>query len=128
MSSRKKTASCPCCGRPLLKGKRALVQGVFRRVCLICSAKAVRVCTVVGKIKCTSTKCDGAASVCVTCATSAVTDALANPLGPIADALRAMIRGLSVVENRESEHAEEYLAGKIEGLESALSLVQGRLS
>lgn len=125
--ARKKTSACPACGKAFLNGKRALVNGIMRRVCLSCSSGAVRVVCTVSQTKCTSARCNGTASVCVTCASSAVSEALAGPLGPIAKKLHAMYRALTKVAPK-GEDAGEHLQGKIEGLETAIAVIEGRLS
>lgn len=117
-----KTKKCPGCGRFFLKGKLALVQGRERRVCLVCAANAVRVVTSVTVAKCTGKRCNGLASVCAQCAADLVAAAVVDPLGFAQRALEAAIGGLALVEQRD-EKARDFVAGKLEGLQSALYLV-----
>jgi len=120
-----KTKKCPGCGRFFLKGKLALVQGRERRVCLVCAANAVRVVTTVTVAKCTGKRCNGLASLCAACVGDQIIEATKDPLGDAQRALEAAIGGLALVEQHD-EKARDFIAGKLEGLQSALYLVTWR--
>jgi hypothetical protein len=115
---------CPACAKQFVKGRRALVSDRMRLVCLTCSSKALRVVTTIATTKCVEKRCNGTASICATCASSSRAEALEAPLAPVRSQLEAMIRALALVKQREQgEGLEEYVRGKLEGLETALTVV-----
>ena len=115
--------TCHNCGRRCISTRKALVLGRMQGVCPECSQKAIRVCCLTTNAKCCHANCNGMASVCVEHARRDVAEALAVPLGPAIAALKAMIRGLAMVQIKDTG-AEEYVRGKVEGLESALALCE----
>jgi hypothetical protein len=122
MSGPAKTKKCPGCGRFFIKGKLALVQGRSARVCLTCATNAVRVITSVTVAKCTGKRCNGLASMCANCVGDQVREATKDPMGHARVALEAAIGGLTLVEPRDDK-ARDFIAGKVEGLQSALYLL-----
>ena len=50
--------TCHACGKTFRVGRRALVFGAMRHVCLTCSEKALRVCVSVTNTKCTHLHCN----------------------------------------------------------------------
>jgi hypothetical protein len=117
--------TCHACGKTFRVGKKALVLGTMRHVCLVCSEKALRVCVTITNVKCTHAHCNETAVTCAAHTLDAVQRAVASPMGPPIAALRAMIRGLGMVKGPEEDSLAEYLRGKIEGLETALVLLEG---
>lgn len=118
-----KTKRCPTCDRHFLKGKRALVSGSMRLVCLSCASGAIRVVTTVTKAKCVTRHCNGTAAICQSCAAEQVSEATADPLATPRKALTAMVRALTLVEQREGDSAPDYIRGKLEGLMTGLALL-----
>jgi hypothetical protein len=108
-------------------GKRALVAGTMRRVCLTCSSSAVRVVQTVTTNACESPCCTRPAALCTGCVEARVRADLHAPLMPAVAALRAMARGLMMVAPADDGEPSEYVRGKVEGIESALALLEGRL-
>jgi hypothetical protein len=125
MAERAKTRKCPADGKLFLKGKRALVNGKVRLVCLACAANATRVVTTITHARCNHPRCNGTAAVCVSCAEQGKLDALAAPLAPAIAAIEAMIRGLRlfVAPDDLGDEAKAHADGKLEGLESALTVL-----
>jgi hypothetical protein len=116
--------TCFGCGRSFYKGKKALVQGVMRTVCLSCSEGAIRVVCTVTSSKCCDPHCSELAT---TCNAHVLRVAKRNAeLGnkPARDALMAAIRAMHLVVPKDADRdGFEHAQGKLEGLESALEIL-----
>lgn len=74
--------TCHACGKKRITGKKALVLGVMRTVCLSCAERALRVCVSVTNSKCCDPHCNETANTCEKHARAAVAHALVAPLSP----------------------------------------------
>ncbi len=117
------TKDCPGCGRGFLKGKRVLFpmrdgRLVRKIVCLSCSATAERVMTRVTAKPCMVPGCNNAAHLCTGHAADMVLDERERCTSGAVVALRGMVLGLRATEKMHG--GEDFIQGKIEGLESAI--------
>lgn len=126
---------CKACGRGFLKGKRVLYPTrdgrlVRALVCLSCASRAERIIVRVSAKPCMVATCPNAAHVCSHHAGAAVTDARASSLAISVGELRGMIAALRITERVEGyaaePHVNDFLDGKIEGLEAALEVLERR--
>jgi hypothetical protein len=120
------TKDCPGCGRGFLKGKRVLFpmrdgRLVRKLVCLTCSSKAERVMTRVTAKPCMSSSCDNAAHMCTHCAADLVLEERMRSTTGAVEELRGMLVALRVTD--KTHGGEDFIQGKIEGLESAIELL-----
>lgn len=119
---------CPACGRGHIKGRRVLVPTrdgrlIRKLVCLQCASRAERILTVVSAKSCMVSECPEAAHVCTKHVAEAVTRERESSLAIATDTVRAMLRALKLVAEREPD-AHEFLMGKVEGIESALEVLE----
>lgn len=81
--------------------------------------------------KCTHPHCNEVATTCAEHVRDAASEAVRAPLAAPIAALAAMIRGLALVKPPSDEGQDlvsEYVRGKIEGLETAITLLEGAQS
>src|SRR5271155_1135650 len=120
------TKDCPGCGRGFLKGKRVLFpmrdgRLVRKLVCLTCSAKCERVMTRVTAKPCMTPSCDSAAHMCSHCAADLVLDERKRCTVDAVNELRGMVIALRITDKVHG--GEDFLQGKVEGLESAVEFL-----
>jgi hypothetical protein len=116
--------TCPACATNFIRGRKALVLGAMRLVCLSCSEGAMRMVTTVKNAKCQEKHCNERSVYCSTHLDKRIREAVAKGTKPVKDVLLAMIRGMrNVVPKDADKEGFEHAQGKLEGLESALEVI-----